>query len=53
MNRGDRREAIFHDEEDRRRFLCTLDEVCKKSGLASPCLLPDAEPFSPSRGDAS
>jgi hypothetical protein len=24
MNRGDRREAIFLDEEDRRRFIATL-----------------------------
>jgi putative transposase len=32
MNRGDRREAIFHDERDRRVFLATLQEACQKSG---------------------
>ena len=28
MNRGDQREDIFRDDEDRQRFLCTLGEVC-------------------------
>ena len=32
MNRGDRREAIFRDDEDRRRFLDTLGEACAKTG---------------------
>jgi putative transposase len=33
MNRGDRREPIFRDEEaDRRRFLETLGETCAKTG---------------------
>lgn len=32
MNRGDRREAIFADESDRRRFLETLAEACQKTG---------------------
>src|SRR5436190_1878089 len=32
MNRGDRRDAIFFDEEDCRRFLDTLAEVCQKTG---------------------
>ena len=32
MNRGDRREPIFRDEEDRRRFLDTLGEACGKTG---------------------
>ena len=32
MNRGDRREAIFADEADRRRFLETLAEACQKTG---------------------
>src|SRR5712671_5657127 len=31
MNRGDRREAIFHDDADRRRFLETLSETCAKT----------------------
>jgi putative transposase len=30
MNRGDHREAIFRDDEDRTRFLSTLDEACEK-----------------------
>ncbi len=32
MNRGDRREAIFVDDEDRRRFVGTLGEVCERAG---------------------
>src|SRR5438067_1544611 len=31
MNRGDRREDIFCDDNDRRRFLETLDEACQKT----------------------
>ena len=32
LNRGDRQEAIFHDERDRERFLATLAETCLKTG---------------------
>ncbi len=32
MNRGDRREPIFKDDEDHRRFLVTLGEACAKTG---------------------
>jgi len=32
MSRGDRREPIFKDEEDRERFLGTLAEACGKTG---------------------
>jgi len=31
MNRGDRREDIFRDDEDRLRFLSTLGEACQKT----------------------
>ncbi len=31
MNRGDRREPIFHDDHDRTRFLETLEEACAKA----------------------
>ena len=31
MNRGDRRDAIFEDNEDRDRFLDALGEVCSKT----------------------
>jgi REP element-mobilizing transposase RayT len=31
MNRGDQREDIFRDDEDRQRFLCTLGEACGKT----------------------
>ena len=31
MNRGDHREAIFADDEDRKRFLETLGEACDKT----------------------
>jgi putative transposase len=32
MNRGDRRERIFKDNDDRHRFLKTLAETCDKTG---------------------
>ena len=32
MNRGDRRETIFEDEQDHVRFLETLGEACQKTG---------------------
>jgi REP element-mobilizing transposase RayT len=32
LARGDRREAIFHDEEDRNLFLATLAQACKRTG---------------------
>ena len=32
MNRSDRREAIFEDDEDRQRLLETLTEACEKTG---------------------
>ena len=39
MNRGDRRENIFEDEQDHVRFLETLGEACQKTGGgASSCL---------------
>ncbi len=31
MNRGDRREAIFRDDRDRKRFISTLGEACQKT----------------------
>lgn len=31
MNRGDQREDIFKDDEDRRRLLATLGEACEKT----------------------
>jgi len=31
MNRGDRRERIFKDDEDRRRFLKTVAQACEKT----------------------
>lgn len=41
MNRGDRREPIFKDDLDRRRFLETLAESCVKTGWRVPayCLM--------------
>jgi putative transposase len=32
MSRGNRRQRIFVDEQDRRKFLQTLGEVCQKTG---------------------
>src|SRR5438552_15170958 len=31
MNRGDHREDIFADDEDRQRFVATLKETCEKT----------------------
>ena len=41
MNRGDRREAIYRDDEDRATFLHTLGEACGKTGwqLHAWCLM--------------
>ncbi len=41
MNRGDRREDIFRDDEDRTQFLATLGEACQKTEWAvhSYCLM--------------
>jgi REP element-mobilizing transposase RayT len=43
MNRGDRREPIFKDDEDHRRFLETLGEACGKTGwqVQALCLMPN------------
>jgi putative transposase len=32
MSRGDRREAIFYDDQDRQEFVRTLGETCAKTG---------------------
>ena len=42
MNRGDRWEEIFRDDQDRRRFLETLAEACAKIGwqVHAYCLMP-------------
>ena len=32
INRGDRREPIFKDDEDRLGFVATLGEACAKTG---------------------
>ncbi|MCP5519766.1 MAG: transposase [Verrucomicrobiales bacterium] len=41
MSGGDRREDIFHDEEDRQEFLKTLAEACQKADfqLHAYCLM--------------
>jgi REP element-mobilizing transposase RayT len=43
MNRGDRRELIFHDDHDRQRFLDTLAEASAKTGwlVHAYCLMPN------------
>jgi REP element-mobilizing transposase RayT len=43
LNRGDRRELIFRDDEDRQRFLTTLGETCEKTGwqVHALCLMPN------------
>ncbi|MDR3564235.1 MAG: transposase [Negativicutes bacterium] len=41
MNRGDRREAVFQDHQDRQRFLETLGEACQKTSwqIHAYCLM--------------
>jgi REP element-mobilizing transposase RayT len=41
MNRGDRREDIFHDDQDRQLFLKTLGEACEKTAwqIHAYCLM--------------
>jgi putative transposase len=43
INRGDRREPIFRDDEDRLRFISTLAEACTKTGwqVHALCLMPN------------
>ena len=43
VNRGDRRQPIFSDDEDRQTFIATLGETCSKAGwsIHAFCLLPD------------
>jgi len=43
MNRGDRREPIFQDDQDRQRFVETLAEACAKTGwqVQALCLMPN------------
>ncbi len=43
MNRGDRREAIFADDEDRQTFLHTLQQTCQKTAwqVHAFCLMPN------------
>ena len=52
MSRGDRREAIFHDDADRQEF-CTLGPSLSQDGVASACLLPDEQSFSSGDRDAA
>jgi Transposase IS200 like len=41
MNRGDRREPIFRDDEDRQRFTAALEEACAKTAwqVEALCLM--------------
>ena len=43
MNPGDRRESIFNDDRDLKRFLETLGEACNKTGWQAHayCLMPN------------
>ncbi|HUD82434.1 MAG TPA: transposase, partial [Candidatus Saccharimonadales bacterium] len=43
MNRGDHRENIFRDDQDRDCFLSTLGEACRKTEWAvlAYCLMPN------------
>jgi putative transposase len=47
LDRGDRREPIFQDGADRRRFLETLSEVCRRTGwrVHADVLMTNHDPF--------
>ena len=47
LERGDRREPIFQDDADRRRFLETLGEVCRRTGwrVHADVLMTKHDPF--------
>ena len=47
LDRGDRREPIFQDDAERRRFLETLGEVCRRTGwrVQADVLLTDDDHF--------
>ena len=47
LDRGDRREPIFQDDADRRRFLETLGEVCRRTDwrVQAEVLMTDDDPF--------
>ena len=49
-SRGDRQEAVFDDDQDRRAFLHVLGEVVSPVSLALLCLLLDVEPLSSQGG---
>ena len=53
MNRGDRREDIFKDDQDRERFLSTLAQACRKTEwqVHGWCLM--GQSLSSGRGDAA
>jgi putative transposase len=53
MSRGDRREAIFHEDADRVEFLRTLGQACQKTGwqVHAYCLMNNH--FSSCFGDAT
>jgi len=42
MNRGDHQERIFADDQDRRRFLSTLEQCCQNQNYYLP-RLPETE----------
>ncbi len=53
MNRGDRREAIFLDDQDRELFLETLGGGLRENRLAGPCVVSDEQSFPCGERDAS
>ena len=52
INRGDRREDIFRDDADRTRFLETLGEACRKTGVARVTSTPTMRQVRPASGYA-
>ena len=47
MSRGDRREPVFKDDQDRQRFLATMDEAAAKTEwqIHAVCLMPNHVPI--------
>ena len=51
MSRGDQREDIFRDDDDREKFLSTLGRGLRQDRVAGAGVLPDAQSFPSGPGD--
>ena len=50
MSAGDRRKSIFAHDQDRERFLETLDQTCRKAGWQGYAYCPPHGPLATAKG---